>query len=122
MQNIHYNNSQSPSLLRKGAALIMTAVMIGLSLVFSVFLLAFVLIAGVLVMGFLWWKTRGLRKQMRDQPPGGTVFGSGGVYESQVFKGEAFGSEVFKGEVYEGEIIEGEVIRKVEAKEASERS
>lgn len=111
MQNLPYNNSQSPGLLRKGIALVMTAVMIGLSLMFSVLLLAFVLITGVLVMGLLWWKTRHLRKQMRDQPPGSAVFGSGGIDESQVFKGE----------VYEGEIIEGEVIRDSKAIDTLDR-
>ena len=40
-----------------------------LSLVIFTAVAAIVLIAG----GYLWWKTRALRRQMREQPPDGRV-------------------------------------------------
>jgi hypothetical protein len=52
--------------------------------------------------GYLLWKTRGLRRQLREQ-----------------FREQATGGVVT--EVFTGEIIEGEVIRKVVAKDAIER-
>lgn len=58
---------------------------------FSALLLAIVLTAGAMVWGYLWWKTRDLRKQMRNQPP----------FDRS-------------GEVTRGEVIEGEVVRVVD--------
>jgi len=53
-------------------------------------------------MGYLWWKTRDLRKQMRNHP----------------FGDEVIAGEVIEGEVIRGEVIEGEVIRVVDASNA----
>ena len=79
--------------------LIVTAALIVLGLMFSVVVLAvlavFVVIGGI----FLWWKTRAMRKAMREQ--------------QQRMSTEQSFSEVFTSEVYEGEIIEGEVVSKV---------
>ncbi len=66
---------------------------------FSAVLLAFLLSIGAVIFAWLWWKTRELRRQMREQmkdipPPGATVE-----------------REVFRGETYEGEVIEGEAVR-----------
>ena len=44
-----------------------------LALMFSVALFAVVVTVGLGAWGFLWWKTRNLRKQMRDNPPDGLV-------------------------------------------------
>ena len=71
----------------------------GVALMFSAVLLAFLLSIGAVMLAWLWWKTRELRKQMREQmkefpTPGATVE-----------------HEVFRGETYEGEVIEGEAIR-----------
>jgi O-antigen/teichoic acid export membrane protein len=57
-------NSSSP--LRKLVTLIMTAVLAGLVLMFSAVLLVIIMIVGTVVWGYLWWKTRELRKRMRD--------------------------------------------------------
>ncbi len=42
---------------------------------FTLSLLVFALLAtiGLLVWGYVWWKTRELRRQMRERPPGGRV-------------------------------------------------
>lgn len=61
----------------------------GLALVFSVVVFAVVLTVGAAVWGWFWWKTRNLRKQMR---------------EAQANQ---------SGRAQEGLVIEGEVIREV---------
>ncbi|TVO53243.1 hypothetical protein [Denitromonas halophila] len=60
----------------------------GLALVFSVVVFAVVLTVGAAVWGWFWWKTRNLRKQMR---------------ETQAQQ-----------QAQEGLVIEGEVIREVD--------
>ena len=58
---------------------------------FSVLIFAVILVAGVMALGYLWWKTRHLRKQLR----------------TQAWRGEMAGG----GEMIKGEVIEDEVIR-----------
>ena len=60
-------NSSSP--LRKLVALIMTVALVGLVLMFSAVLLVIITIVGAIAWAYLWWKTRELRKQMRDFVP-----------------------------------------------------
>jgi hypothetical protein len=88
MKNLSPTTAQSPSLLSKVAAFVVTIALFGLALMFSVLLIAVVLTAGVMAWGYLWWRTRELRKQMRKHPPSDVVI--------------------------EGEVIEGEVIREVD--------
>lgn len=47
--------------------------LLGLALMFS--LIAFVLVctAGLIFAGYVMWKTRALRRRMREHPPGGNV-------------------------------------------------
>lgn len=40
---------------------------------FSLMLFAVLALVGLLVGGWLWWKTRELRRQLRERPPGGHV-------------------------------------------------
>jgi ABC-type uncharacterized transport system permease subunit len=92
-------SSNPPSLLRKAGTIVATTVMVGVALMFSAVLLTVVLSIGALAFTYLWWKTRGLRKQMREQmrdfpPPGANVE-----------------REAFRDEVHEGEVIEGEAVR-----------
>ena len=65
--------AQAPSLLQKIVAGIGALVLFGLALMFSVVLFAVVVTVGAVVWGYLWWASRKLRKQMRDNPPGGMV-------------------------------------------------
>ncbi len=55
----------------------------------------FVVTAGAVALGYLWWRTRDLRKQMREHPAGNVVI--------------------------EGEVIEGEVIREVDFRDVGKR-
>ena len=83
-------SARPPSLLRKTGALVATAVLAGVALMFSAVLLALLLSIGAAAFAYLWWKTRDLRKQMRNLPPRGATVET---------------------EVFEGEVIEGEAVR-----------
>jgi len=87
--------SGSANPLRKIAGFIATLLVIGLTLMFSVVVFAAILAIGLIGGGYLWWKTRKLRRQMRDfQTRSATMQGN-----------------VAEGEIIRGEVIEGEVIR-----------
>jgi uncharacterized protein YneF (UPF0154 family) len=96
---LSYTSAGRPSLLRKIVALAGTVVLASLALMFSAILLTALLIVTVIGGAYLWWKTRELRRQMREQmqnfPP----------------RNAQAESDVFRGEVYSGEVIEGEVVR-----------
>ncbi|MDD2721692.1 MAG: hypothetical protein PHH47_10335 [Gallionella sp.] len=92
--------SQSPSLMGRLVGLFITAALVVVGLMFSMVLLAVIATVGVLGFGYVWWKTRALRRQMRQM-------------QQQHAAAEQTFSDVFRNETYEGEIIEGEVVRKV---------
>jgi hypothetical protein len=73
MNNLSHNTAAFPSLLRKVVTFVVTMALFGLVLMFSVLLFAVALTAGVMAWGYLWWRTRELRKQMRKHPTGGVV-------------------------------------------------
>ena len=101
MKNLPYTATGQPGLLRRIAAFVVALALFGLALMFSVLFFAVILTAGTVALGYLWWKTRALRKQMRMQPR----------------SGEVIEGEVIKGEVIKGEIIEGEVIRENDSRQ-----
>ncbi len=51
----------------------MSAVLLAVAFMLSVLVFAVVVTGGLLVWGYLWWKTRNLRKGMRERPPEGRV-------------------------------------------------
>ena len=83
-------NSSGP--MRKLAALIMTVVLLGLVLMFSAVLLVIIMIVGTIAWAYLWWKTRELRKHMRNFSPHAVVRDE---------------------KLREDDVVEGEVIRVV---------
>ncbi len=87
-----------PGPLRKIAALIVTAALVVLMLMFSAVLFAILLVAGTTAFAYLWWKNRELRKQMRNIRA----------------HNEMSGSVMMEDEVIEWVVIEGEVIRVVD--------
>ncbi len=105
MKYILYTTPKPPGLLRKIAVIIAAVVVTGLVLMFSAVLLAIVLVVGAGAWAYLWWKTRELRKQMQNFPPG-----------SMTMEREAY-----EGQVIEGEVIEGEVIRVDEPEKGAKR-
>lgn len=76
--------------LRKLIALIMTVALVGLVLMFSAVLLVIITIVGAIAWAYLWWKTRELRKQMRDFSPREVV------REEKVKDGDVFEGEVIR--------------------------
>lgn len=58
--------ANSPSPLRKLAGLVVTVAVVVLALMFSAVLLVVLAIIGTIAWAYLWWKTRELRKHMRD--------------------------------------------------------
>jgi hypothetical protein len=93
--------AKPPSLLRKSVAFVATTALIGLGLMFSAVLFVIILVVGATAGTYLWWKTRELRKLMRNFPP------RSGPMDEQIVEGEAI----------KGEVIEGEVIRVVEPRD-----
>jgi len=85
-------NSSNP--LRKLLTFIATVAIAGVLLMFSVATFIVILCVGMVAGVYVWWKTRELRKQMRD-------FSSSGV---------ATGDDVVYAGFARGEVIEGEVI------------
>ena len=66
-------------MLRNALTLIAGGLLLILGFMFSVVLLAVVAVLGLLVWGYLWWKTRKVRQAMAANPPEG----------GQIFDGEA---------------------------------
>lgn len=50
-----------------------SAALLVVAFTFSLLVLAIVATGGLLVFGYVWWKTRELRRQMREGQPGGRV-------------------------------------------------
>ncbi|MBI5891224.1 MAG: hypothetical protein HZB47_11200 [Nitrosomonadales bacterium] len=82
--------SNPPGLLRKLVALILTVAILGLVLMFSAVLLVVVAIVGSMAAAWLWWKTREVRKQMREfqarARAQAEVASNDGVFEGEVIR------------------------------------
>lgn len=97
------NPTGSGGLVQKIVAVATTLLLFGLALMFSVVLFAVVLTVGAAVWGYMWWKTRALRKAMRERMDGRM----GGSYADSARAQPPGG----------GMVIEGEVIREVEIRD-----
>lgn len=86
------NTGSKAGLLQKLLALLVGAVLLILGFMFSVVVLAVVAVLGAIGFGYFWWKTRALRKAMRERPPA-AVFDE----ETVIIDGEA--------RVVEGELL-----------------
>lgn len=91
-------NPNPPSPLRKLAGLLVTVVVAIVALMFSAVFFAVIAVLGLIAWAYLWWKTREVRKQMRDL-----------AEQSQFVMREQSASN--------DEVFEGEVIRVVDPKE-----
>lgn len=79
---------QPQGLLGKLLTLVLGAAFLVFAFMFSLVALAIAAVGGLMLWGWIWWKTRALRQQLRDQAVN---------YQTQ--------------NVTEGDIIEGEAIR-----------
>ncbi|HEY6093988.1 MAG TPA: hypothetical protein VIU93_03450 [Gallionellaceae bacterium] len=65
MRNLPPPDTGLPSLLRKVLAIALAVTVLTLVFMFSLVLIAVILLAGAIAWGYLLWKTRHLRRQMR---------------------------------------------------------
>lgn len=85
------NTNVSPaSPLRKILALLLSVAVLALVLMFSAILLVVIAVAGMLAWGYLWWKTRALRKHLHQAMQQGMA---------QEARMQAGNDDVFEGEV-----------------------
>jgi Flp pilus assembly protein TadB len=61
------------SLLGNALAFAASATLLVVGVMFSVLILTIAAIAAMGILGYLWWKTRDLRRRMQERPPGGRV-------------------------------------------------
>ena len=59
------------------------AVLLVVTFTFSLLVFAILVTGGLLAWGYLWWKTRELRRQMRERPPGGRVIEGEAIREDE---------------------------------------
>ena len=94
-RNLNQNPPKPVGLLQKIGAIAATVVVFGVVLTFSVVFFAVLVAVGVVVLGYVWWKTRDLREAMRKAQaqaraggpaPRGTPPGSGIVIEGEVVR------------------------------------
>jgi uncharacterized protein (DUF58 family) len=64
---------KAPSLPGRVLAFLLGCVALVAAFMVSVLALAVVAVLVVLAVGYLWWKTRDLRRQLRENPPGARV-------------------------------------------------
>ena len=64
---------KSPGLLGRLVAAIVGAIALVVAFMVSVVALAVVSVIIVIAVGYVWWKTRDLRRRLREKPPGGRV-------------------------------------------------
>jgi hypothetical protein len=90
---------KEPGPLGKLLALLVGAMLLVLGFMFSVVILAAVVVVGLAAFGWFWWKTRELRKVLREQA------------EAQAAQA-AYGPAPADGEIIEGEAIVVEEVRR----------
>lgn len=94
---LHQNPPQQAGLLQRIGAIVATVIVFGLALTFSVMFFAVVVAAGLVIWGYLWWRTRNLRKAMREAQAQARSAGAGARTPPGT-----------------GMVIEGEVIREID--------
>ena len=99
--NLDRSGAQAPSLWQKIVGGVAMVGIFALALTFSVALFAVVLTVGVVVWGYLWWKTRAVRKAMREH------------MDARMAEGASRPGGISSPAGNRGLIIEGEVIREV---------
>ena len=62
-----------PGILGKVVTMVAGVLLLAAAFMLSVLVFAVVAVVALGVLGYFWWKTRELRRQMREHPPGGRV-------------------------------------------------
>lgn len=89
-QNPQFRQGTPPGPLAKLAAFVLSAGFLVLAFMFSLVALAVVAVLGVVLGGWLWWKTRAMRKQMQQMREASQQMGSTAstMHNDQVIEGE----------------------------------
>ena len=105
--------------LARVLALLGAALALVLAFTFSLVFLAVVAVAGLLVWGYVWWKTRELRRQLRAAGIDGRngFSGLGGLGGADGFTGGTGPRDGAQDSAARGEIIEGEAVRVVDERQ-----
>ena len=74
---------QTPSLLGRIVAIILGAAFLILAFMFSLVVLVVAVTGGLLAWAYLWWKSRKLRQQIREQSPGMRIIEGEVIRESE---------------------------------------
>ncbi len=77
----HPDEIEPPGLLAKVFAAMVGAVALLVAFMFSVVALAVVALIIVVAVIYVWWKTRDLRRNLRENPPGGRVIDGESIHE-----------------------------------------
>jgi Flp pilus assembly protein TadB len=86
--NPQFRQGTPPGPLAKLAAFVLSAAFMVLAFMFSLVALAVVAVLGVALGGWLWWKTRTLRKQMQQMREAQQMGSERPVRSDQVIEGE----------------------------------
>ena len=76
-------SSNASGFLSKVLTFALAAVLLVVAFTFSLLVFAILVTGVLLVWGYLWWKTRELRRQMRERPPGGRVIEGEAIREDE---------------------------------------
>jgi len=87
-QNSPFRQGTPSGPLAKVVAFVLSAVFLVLAFMFSLVALAVVAVVGVLLGGWLWWKTRALRKQMKEMREANQMAQDRPIRSDQVIEGE----------------------------------
>jgi len=98
LRNLNSKPAKPVGLLQKIGAIAAGIVIFGLALTFSVLFFAVVVAVGGVIWAYMWWKTRELRKVMRE------------AQQAQSRTREATRPSATRGE---GIVIEGEIVREI---------
>jgi len=89
-QNSPFKQGTPSGPFAKVAAFLLSATFLVLAFMFSLVALAVVAVVGVALGGWLWWKTRAMRKQMKEMREAAQQMGESGPTHNndQVIEGE----------------------------------
>jgi uncharacterized protein HemX len=89
-QNPPFKQGTPSGPLAKVVAFLLSATFLVLAFMFSLVALAVVAVVGVALGGWLWWKTRAMRKQMKEMREAAQQMGESGPTHNndQVIEGE----------------------------------
>jgi O-antigen/teichoic acid export membrane protein len=79
-------NRKPTSLPMKVVKILVALIIVSLALILAAVLFVYIAIGAAIVFGYIWWKTRSLRKQMRNHAPSSPPQQNGLVIEGEVIR------------------------------------